>query len=64
MQATVTLNDELIKEAIESTGTQDLSELLNEALRSLIYRQTARQLIALGGSQPDLQDIPRRRPAA
>ena len=64
MQTTVTLDDDLVSKAFVETKIEDISELLNEALRSLIYRQTARKLIALGGSQPDLEDIPRRRPAA
>jgi len=34
---------------------------MREALHALIEREAARRLIRLGGSQPDLKDIPRRR---
>ena len=38
--------------------------LLKEALQALVQRESARRLAALGGSQPDLAPIPRRRSAA
>jgi hypothetical protein len=35
--------------------------LLREALKALIEREAARRLAALGGTMPELEDIPRRR---
>jgi len=36
--------------------------LLREALRALIERESARRLALLGGTEPDLDAPPRRRP--
>ena len=64
MRTTVTLDDELLKRAQDLSGLKDRGALLKEALRALIERESARRLIQLGGSEPDLQDIPRRRESA
>lgn len=61
MRTTVTLDDDLLARASELTGIVEKSALLREALTSLIQREAARRLARLGGSQPDLEDIPRRR---
>lgn len=61
MRTTVTLDDELIARASEYTGIVEKSALLREALTALVQREAARRLARLGGSQPDLMDIPRRR---
>jgi hypothetical protein len=37
---------------------------MKEALRALVERESARRLAALGGSEPALEPIPRRRTAA
>jgi Arc/MetJ family transcription regulator len=61
MRTTITIDDELLKVAQEYTEITDKSRLVNEALRSLIAREAGRALIELGGTMPDLEDIPRRR---
>jgi Arc/MetJ family transcription regulator len=61
MRTTVTIDEELLAEAMEISGITDKSLLLKEALRSLIHREAGRHLIELGGTMPDLEDIPRRR---
>jgi len=43
------------------TGLTEKSALIREALGALIERESARRLAQLGGSQPQLKDIPRRR---
>jgi hypothetical protein len=43
------------------SGLKENGPLLKAALQALIYRESALRLARLGGSQPDLQDIPRRR---
>lgn len=63
MRTTVTLDDELIATAQEYTGVAEKSALIREALTALVQREAARRLAALGGSQPNLKPIPRRRPA-
>lgn len=61
MRTTVTLDDELVAEAQFLTGIQEKSALVREALKKLIEREAARRLARLGGSEPDLKPIPRRR---
>ncbi len=63
MRTTVTLDDELLDEAHRVTGIKERSALLREALTALIQREASRRLARLGGTQPDLQPIPRRRSA-
>jgi Arc/MetJ family transcription regulator len=61
MRTTVTLDDELVAKAEEYTGIREKSALIREALKRLIEREAARRLARLGGSEPDLAPIPRRR---
>jgi Arc/MetJ family transcription regulator len=61
MRTTVTLDDALIAEARFLTGIEETALLLKTALATLIRVESGRRLILLGGSQPDAQDIPRRR---
>ena len=62
MRTTLALDDELLAEAEFHTGLREKSALVREALKALIEREAARRLARLGGSQPDLAKIPRRRP--
>lgn len=62
MRTTITLDDELIKKAQKFTGLKEKSALLREALKALIARESAKRLALLGGSEPKLSDIRRRRP--
>ncbi len=64
MRTTVTLDAELLARAQELCGDLERTALLKEALQALVQRESARRLAALGGSQPDLAPIPRRRSAA
>ena len=61
MRTTVTLDDELLKDAQELTGITDKSALIKAGLTALVEREAARRLARLGGSQPDIEDVPRRR---
>ncbi|MGL5114575.1 MAG: type II toxin-antitoxin system VapB family antitoxin [Beijerinckiaceae bacterium] len=62
MRTTVTIDDQLLVDAIEMTGISDRSALLKAALTALIQREAARRLSLLGGSQPGIKAAPRRRP--
>ena len=64
MRTTVTLDDELLARAEQLCGDLERSALLKEALRALVQRESARRLAALGGSEPELEPIPRRQNAA
>ncbi|MBG0796619.1 type II toxin-antitoxin system VapB family antitoxin [Methylocystis sp. L43] len=61
MRTTIALDDELVAKAQDFTGLTEKSALIREALKALIERESARRLARLGGSEPQLQDIPRRR---
>jgi Arc/MetJ family transcription regulator len=60
-RTTLILDDELLEEARKLTGLEEKTAVIHEALRALVRRESARQLADLGGSQPDLKSIPRRR---
>lgn len=62
MRTTVTLDDELMAEAAELTGLTERSAIINRALQMLIEWEASRRLALMGGSQPDFEAAPRRRP--
>jgi Arc/MetJ family transcription regulator len=65
MRTTLTLDDALLAQAQALSGLTERSALLREALTALIERESARRLARLGGSEPALDAVPRRRePAA
>ena len=64
MRTTLNIDDELLARAQEVTSIKTKPALIREALKALVERESARRLARLGGSQPDLQSIPRRRSAA
>jgi len=61
MRTTVNLDDELLAKATRLVGPIDRAALLRKALVALIERESARRLARLGGTQPDLRPVPRRR---
>jgi Arc/MetJ family transcription regulator len=61
MRTTLALDDDLVRTAQEFTGVVEKTALVREALKSLIERESYRRLAALGGTMPELEDIPRRR---
>jgi Arc/MetJ family transcription regulator len=61
MRTTVVLDDELLAKAEEYTGIREKSALIRAALRALVEREAARRLARIGGSEPDIADIARRR---
>jgi Arc/MetJ family transcription regulator len=61
MRTTLALDDELVAEAQRLTGTTEKSALVREALRALIQRESARRLARLGGTEPGLRGVRRRR---
>ena len=64
MRTTLALDDKLIAKARALTGVQEKSTLVRDALKALIERESARRLARLGGTEPNLEAIPRRRPGA
>ena len=63
MRTTVTIDDALYEQALEvaDPGLDKPSDLLREAVKTYVRVQAARRLAVLGGTAPDMQDIPRRR---
>jgi len=64
VRANLALDDDLVAKAQQFTGLKEKSALVREALTALIERESARRLARLGGSEPQLESAPRRRPAA
>lgn len=63
MRTTINLDDKLISEAQRLTGIPERTALVHEGLRALIERESARRLARLGGSDPRLEPVTRRRVA-
>ena len=61
MRTTVNLDDELLEQARRITGMKGRTALIHEGLRALIERESARRLARLGGSEPQVRAVPRRR---
>lgn len=61
MRTTLNIDDELLEQAQSLTGVNEKTALVREALRALIERESARRLALLGGSDPELKSVPRRR---
>ena len=64
MRSTINLDDDLLAKAQQLAGSIDRSALIRESLKAFIERESARRLAKLGGSQPELAAVPRRRNGA
>lgn len=60
MRTTIVLDDELLAKAQALTSLQEKSGLVKEALKALIERESAKRLASLGGTEPQIESIPRR----
>jgi Bacterial antitoxin of type II TA system, VapB len=63
MRITIIIDDTLLDEARKVTGIKETAALVRAGLEALISREAGKRVAALGGTQPKLSDIPRRRPA-
>lgn len=63
MKTTLNIDDALLAEARRLTRIEEKTALVHAGLEALIARESARRLAALGGSEPGLRSIPRRRSA-
>ncbi|MDX1499924.1 MAG: type II toxin-antitoxin system VapB family antitoxin [Woeseiaceae bacterium] len=64
MRTTLNIDDDLLQEARRVTGLTGKTALVREGLRALVERESARRLALLGGSEPDLTPVRRRRSGA
>ena len=63
MRTTLVIDDVLIDRARRLTGIKEKTALVHAGLEALIAREAAKRLAALGGSEPQLDPVPRRRAA-
>ena len=61
MRTTVNIDDELMEAARKLTGIEEKAALLRAGLKALIEQESARRLARLGGSEPQLSSVSRRR---
>lgn len=60
MRTTVTIDDALYEKALELPDPDmNRSDIFREAIKTFVRVQAAKRLAALGGSAPDMQDVPR-----
>ncbi len=60
MRTTLNLDDSLVERARKLTGIKEKTALVHAGLEALISVEGARRLARLGGSEPQLEAIPRR----
>jgi Arc/MetJ family transcription regulator len=61
MRTTLILDDALLERARALSGLKGKTAIVHAGLEALIARESARRLAALGGREPRLRPIPRRR---
>ena len=61
MRTTIAIDDDLLAKAQALTGISKKTALVREALRAVIQRESAKRLALVGGSEPSLKEVPRRR---
>jgi Arc/MetJ family transcription regulator len=61
MKTTLNIDDALLAEAGRLTKINEKTALVRAGLEALIAREQARRLARLGGSEPGLRPVPRRR---
>ena len=64
MRTTVTIDDQLLEDARRYSGIKETSTLVRIGLEAYVQREAGRRLARMGGTQPGLEYIPRRRPQA
>lgn len=63
MRTTINLDPDRLERASELTNIKSRADLLNAALDALIALESAKRLARLGGTEPNAEVAPRRRPA-
>ena len=64
MRTTLIIDKDLMERATHLTGIRQKTALVHAGLEALIAREAARRLAALGGEEPELRSVPRRRSRA
>ena len=63
MRTTLILDDKLLRAAADLTGVEQKTSLVKMALEELIRAENRRRLAMLGGTEPQLRPVRRRRSA-
>lgn len=63
MRTTLNIEDNLMEKASKLTGIKEKTSLVKLGLEALIARESGKRLARLGGTQKQLEPIPRRRGA-
>ncbi|MCK4762628.1 MAG: type II toxin-antitoxin system VapB family antitoxin [Candidatus Aminicenantes bacterium] len=61
MRITINIDESLMAEASRLTGVKEKASLIRLGLHALIARENGKRLSKLGGTEKNLQEIPRRR---
>jgi Arc/MetJ family transcription regulator len=61
MKTTLNIDDDILDRASSLTGVKEKTALVRMGLEALVARCSAQRLAALGGSEPHIENIPRRR---
>jgi hypothetical protein len=61
MRTTLNIDDQILEKASLLTGIKEKTSLVRLGLEALIALESSKRLAQLGGSERELQDIPRRR---
>lgn len=62
MRTTLDLDEGLVRQAMQETGSRSKTELVERGLRALLEREARKRLKALYGEGPRLLPVRRRRP--
>jgi len=62
MRTTLNIDDSLLQEAARLSGIAEKTAVVRAGLEALIARESARRLATLGGSEPEIRRVRRRRP--
>ena len=63
MRTTLNIEDNLLEKASKMTGIKEKTALVKLGLEALIARESGKRLARLGGTQKQLEAIPRRKGA-
>ncbi len=61
MRTTLNIDDTILENASRLTGIKEKTALVRLGLESLIARESSKRLAKLGGTEKELNTIPRRR---
>ena len=62
MRTTLNIDDKILKKASRLTGVKEKTALVRLGLETLIAAESSKRLARLGGTEKEIEPIPRRRP--